>query len=460
MRLISSVAFSLTVCMCATVLPEVSNADPLERLVTPLPGAESWWEPPGTEDNLPPLNASHFKLGYNHAMLDRIKHGETLEQLLAVRGPVWEFAHNDPRYFVLLRGELLDVEIQVANATQTNRLDGEREYLKLEGGYRVPLGGNDELAFALASTTMNLPISGQLPSLVEGLPGFMGDDPVRLDWRENGWEAATTYRSGHDSITLAYGETASTIALNVQGLDDTIRAAVKPRGQSYGVLVEYCLNLNLALEAYLREVHNKGEQGIFLNGESVGPLRCEQDSWRFGLALRQPGGNPGWRISFAQGLYDTTLVGSARLSGFGGPVFGIVAPRGHVEASSRIKLQTALAEWRGGEVAGGELKYLLGTTRFDVDAEASTWQSVLFGAARVNKSTTMLDLEAGWLAHLGLAIDWDTSPSSHIGLEISQSIPFQTSKVGPPEPPGTPGQPAKRAVDGGRNITLTYTVWL
>lgn len=458
MRVKFTAASCVAACLVVLALPSMGLADPLELLATPVPGSESWWHPPGGPANLPPLGASHFKLGYNHATLDRIKHGEILEQLIAVRGPVWELAHNSPHYFIRLRGEWLDAEIQAANENRIDRLDGPRKYLYLEGGYRVPLGCNEELTIGFASHTLRLPLSGQLPSLVNGLPGFLSDDPAKLGWHENGWEAATTYRLGHDSITLAYGETASTIELNVQGIEDAIQAAVEPRGQSYGMQVDYCLNRDLALEAYYREVHNKGEKGIFLNGGTVGPLRSEQDSWRFGLRLRQPGDNPGWRLGFSQGLYDINLSGSAQLRGFGGPVFGILAPRGHIDSRSRIKLQTALAEWRGGKVAGGKLDYLVGATRFDLDAEATTWQSLLFGAAKVNESTGTVDLEAGWLAHLGFAVGWDMSDHSHIRLEVGQSIPVQTSKAESTAAPTIPGPHTRRRFDGGRSITFTYTV--
>ena len=449
-RAVLGAALSILACSSAF-------ADPLQGLLNYQPSAEAWWNPPTAAEDLPAVGMWRAEFSYTHANLVRNKRDDALQQLLTARGPGLSLSRRSASSFMRLSWQASDVDASLLSAGRGNSLGGDRRTFLLEGGCTRPLKGG-ELRLAGRLVSLNMPIAGRLPSLVHGVPGLNDGDRSRLTWREDGWTLATQYRGGQGALSLAYGESRTEIDLESVSPSERILLGADLNGHTYGVGAELRLGTGTLAEVFYRQSHNSGERGVFRQNARIGPLSARQHSRHYGIKLREPGDTPGWQATLTRGRYHTDLAGSARLAGFVDPVFGITAPRGHVSAETDISLTTALIEWEGGGIGGANIGYLLGATRWDLDSDFTTWQSVLFGAARINERTSSMKLESGWLLHLGLTAEWRLGAGSKLSLGIGQSVPVVThrrkAELGLPGPPVAP---VSRAVDGGRYIILACT---
>ncbi len=439
------------------LLGNSAYADPLGRFAGDLPGSEPWWTPSGADPGFSESPSTDFTLTWSDAEVVRYKVDDELRCLLTSSGPLLGLDHTDRDSFIRLSWLGHDVEAHAGSGGEINTLSGDRSLLEFEAGFDFQLLNEDNLTVAASYYNFRLNADGLLPTLMSGIPGLDEDESSNLDWRENGWSIGVHYRRDRISFGILYGQSSNQMELESVSPVELVRLRVDPSGHTIGFTGEMPLDRQTIGEAFYWVTHSYGEDGVYRGEGDLGPFRAAMDSWTGGFRLKSAEDLPRWQLSFTRGIHRNTLSGSANISSFGEPVFGIVTPRVHLDLNIKVMLSTIIYERDTGEIADAKISCFLGATRWDLEGDVRTWESYLFGSAILNETITTLDAESGWLAHAGIRAGWELSDRDNLQLHIGQSVPVSIARSIEPSPPGPPGPPRRTVWDGGRYVSLSCT---
>jgi len=431
------------------------HADPFYRLASDFSGSELWREfTQSTTFSETPKNT--FKLDWDLGNLARYKETGGESFLLQSRGGNFNYQYSDPSSFFNFEWLRHEVETGISSDGMENRLDGIRNIVSIAGGINADCGDSSSLKFVGRYTYLQDSLSGMLPTLVNGIPGFEISDDSGLNWDESGWGLEVSYQERQSLIGVAYGQSDNHFSLNSMTGDDEISLRVSAPGYFLGIFGEAPLDSQTLGRAYFYDTRSCGDEGIYRQNERLGPMRGGVDSRHFGFQLSDSDVSNEWELSITRGIYTTNLSGSADISSFGEPVFGIVTPRIHFDSFLRLSLTTALFGWNAGEFAGSEIRLSGGATRWNIDDSVRSWESYLFGGGILNESETGIDIESGWLGHVGFEASWHTTDSDKIILFVGQTIPISVAKFESEKPGLVTGKSS--VWDGGRWISLSYII--
>ncbi|GEM_PF-1593323 len=451
-RLASGAVVGLAALLGA-IWPEAAPASPVaEALDVPLL-AEHWRLPPGDPRLLPPAGTGELRLGYDSFNLYRHSQPNALTELARIRGPALSLAYNNWDGFFALKARDYALAASWEDRGLANRLDGSQSALRLDVGRHFSLGAKQRLTLACRLERGNLALGGVLPAALERVPGFAPADRVSFGWDDENWLAALRYQHGDAALHLGYGKRDLTAALGVIGEQDDLACRLPIAGREWTAGLEVPLEQRADAELLARGLRTDGLDRIYHCGGDIGYLEADHRAQQLGLRIRDPLAARRWDFSVVAGKYSAALAGSARLSGFSGSVWGITAPRGHLDTRLRYRAVSVLLDRAGGSCGGGDWRWNLGLTRFDLDGRVDTWGTVLFGSARVDEASRALPTEAGWIGHMGLSASWPLAGGTLTAV-VSQSVPFGVYKSAPDD--DLP--PVRESTDGGRAISVAYTV--
>ena len=437
-------------------LANATHADPLHRLTGDVPGSEPWWILPGSDVRFSDSPSTDFTLSLSESQVVRYKEDEQLRYLLTSDGPSCVLSHTGRNSYYRLGWLGQNVDAFFFSGGENNRLDGDRSLTEFGSAFYFPLKNRNGLILGASYYRYRLSADGVLPAMVNGIPGFEDDDVSSLNWREDGFSLGLTYQKEESSIGISYAHSDNRIELLSESPDDLIRLGVEASGSTFGISGEMPLDSQTIGEAYFYTTQNSGEDGVYRRESELGPMRASQDSWCGGFSLESRDKLPEWRLSVTRGIHRTVLYGSANISSFAEPVFGIVTPRVHIDAAVKLSLSSVIYERDGGEFADADITWFLGATRWDLEGDIRTWESYLFGSAILNETVTPLDAESGWLVHAGFSADWELTKRDSLLLHVAQTVPVSITRTIYPGPPGEPGPDRRTVWDGGRYIYLGY----
>lgn len=437
-----------------------SRADFLDRFTWDFPGAESVWRPPGTL--IFPMSGIEDSISISWAdrTLARYKIDEELRTLATLDGPGFTFSHRDPRLYFITGYITQDAEFTVNPNSHRyeNHLTGDRSILRLEGGYNFVLNSDESLTLAIQNTNLDFVTEGILQSLVHGIPELDTGDSSAFDWTESGWTLAAHYVWEQASFGVAYGRCSSEIGVRLLSENENISINVAPAGVTYGLTTAFPLGDDKNTEIFYRYTRNTGDGSVFRGCSQLGPFNALTNTREYGFQLRDSNEPVRWKFTLSRGIYSTTLHGSANISGFSAPVFGIASPRVHLDSDTMLSITTAQYEKDIGTILDSNSTFSIGLSRWDLEGGAKTWESYVFGSAIVNEKYTRLEWDSGWLVHIGLEFNWEIDSDDNLALFVGQTIPVSIVETDPDIWLESPDVPRVRRYDGGRLVSLTYTI--
>ncbi|MCX6645495.1 MAG: hypothetical protein NTY09_03930 [bacterium] len=437
------------------------QADFLDRLSFRYPGAEYVWRPPGAMRFPQGDTENDFSIRWADCTLARYKIDGKLRTLGTIDGPELNFNHADPHFYISTGfiSQSPELRINQNSRNYENNLTGDRSIFRLEGGYNFPLASDESITLAFNFTNLDLNTSGTLESLVHGIPGLEDSDSSRLDWSESGWTVAVHYLWDNTaSFGVAYGQSESDISINSFSEQENVSIGVRPSGVTYGMTAFFPLQSDKNCEVFYRYTRNSGGGGVYRREKWLGPFNALMNSREYGFQLRDSNEMERWRFTLSRGVYSESLHGSANISGFGSPVFGITSPRVHMDSNTQLSITTAMYEKDIGTILDSNGTFSIGLSRWDMEGGVGTWESYLFGSAIANDDYTLLEWESGWLAHLGFEFDWEIASDDSLVLFIGQTIPINIVETEADQLLEHPVVHRVRRYDGGRYLSLTYTL--
>ncbi len=432
-------------------------ADPLNLLMKEIPGSESLWEPLPLKEDFPHFGRSKLRLSFSSGNLVRYKIDGVRKYFLTSAGSGYEFVRNNGSSFFSFRASALDTTVALSGGNNSNHLTCDKRTLFLEGGIRVPMNKSSSLLGGGSFSSLRLPGKGKLTSLSTEIPGFSETSPAELNWMEDGWEYYLTYLREENYIGALYSENSINVDTRLSNVTDSVVLEVHESTKTLGLYGGARMGKSLMVKFSYREGDGFGSDGIFKSHERLGPVNLKSRFRHIGFSISELEDDPSWVADYMRGEYSVPISASSSLEGFGGPVFGIISPRVHVNSFSRTTLSTALLKLDLGKLLGDSSRLSLGATRWDIDTYTTTWESLLFGSAKFNEKSHRLSLESGWLAHVGLEATWELSPHTSLIAFVGQSVPIRTVVARkPPIPPAPPAPAKEKSLDGGRFFSLTY----
>ena len=431
------------------------HGDPLDNFTKPLPGMGEIWNPPGWNKSYTLDKSDSFTISWSHSNIVRYKLDDELKYLQASKGPIFGIQHSTNKSWYSLSWLMNDTELQFMNNGNLNRLDGDRTNVDFEMGYIFPIEDDSSITLATRFDNDSLFSKGRLPVLFRSVPGLGDNEESSFTWEENNWTLASYFNHDNDSIGLVLGGLSRQISLTSESDDEHVKLEFAPFGCTLGLIASTRIDDNVDAQVFYRFGLTDGEKGVFRQGEKLGLLDSGVNSWLFGLNIYSTDEIPDWNLSFTTEKSSTRLKGSADISGFVEPVFGIISPRAHADAHYSHSLTSLGYNKNVGRILDSDFTGLCGLTYWDVDCNLKTWESLLFGSAQINEQTSYLETESGLLFHLGFKAKWDLSNRDELCLNFGQSIPIYVNE-GEKES-SQPGLSHDRSYDGGRTISINYS---
>ncbi|MFH1514530.1 MAG: hypothetical protein ABIG42_03630 [bacterium] len=445
--------FFFVILINALVYVESAVADPLDKFMKPLPGAGEIMDLPGFYFVFPKDDTNELTITWTDSCTFRYKLDGLLEDLLTSGGPVINYRHANKNAYYEIGWFLHDTEFLFVSGDRINQLDGDRNLLKVETAFLIPMK-NAELTIGGRYSYHNLEISGKLPILFKGVPGLGEDENSFLKWKENEILVASHYRKGKDSVGLMLGFPLKNISLESVSSNERARLEFKPSGFKTGLSLSTEVDNDITGELYFALGRLSGKNGVFRQDEQIGPMHTGINNRQWCIRLFDTAEYPDWMLSLIYEKSSTGLQGSADLTQLANPIYGIASPRAHLNAHYDISQTMLKFEKELGKFLNSDLSGSFGLTYWAMNGKLTTWESLLFGSAIINENTEFLDVESGLLFHLGFNADWQLSQKDSIRFDISQSIPFNVKRQF--DQPGGISQPHDRKWDGGRFISLSF----
>jgi hypothetical protein len=431
-----------------------AHADPLDKFTKPLMGMRDTWNPPGLNKAFTLDRADYFTLTWSHSNIVRYKLDDELKYMLASTGPVFNIQHTNRKSWYSLNWLSHDTEFHVMDDSRINRLDGDRTLVDFEMGYIFPLEEDSCINLATRFNHHDLTSKGKLPLLFNNVSGLGENENSSFDWRENNWTLASHYNHDGDSIGIVLSSLNKQINLASDTEDEHIELEFAPSGYSLGVTATTQVDHKVAGQAFYRFGFSEGDKSVYRRDNRLGPLKSGVNSWLCGIRFYDSDDIPDWSLALTSEKSSTRLSGSADLTSFIEPVFGIVSPRAHLDAHYSLSQTSIGYEKNIGRLFDSNFTGLFGLTYWDMDCNLKTWESLLFGSAQINEESSYADIESGFLLHAGFNATWKLSNRDKINLNFGQSIPIAVNER--EKDPGQPGLPHQRSYDGGRTVSISY----